>query len=65
MNPTIFLYKSLDEKQRRICFFIQRVATGSGPAKVPPGISLLPGGTLSDEQFDLLRQSGWNIHVMK
>ncbi|HYG76202.1 MAG TPA: hypothetical protein VEK08_14450 [Planctomycetota bacterium] len=64
MAPTVFLYKSYDERQKVSCFYIQRVATGSGPAKVPPGLSLLPGTQLSEKQFEMLRQCGWDVRLL-
>ncbi len=65
MQPTVFLYKSVDEKSRQSCFYIQRVATGSAPARVPAGLSLLPGTALNENQFELLRKYGWNVHLLK
>jgi hypothetical protein len=65
MAPTVYLYKSFDERKKQSCFFIQRVATGSAAAKVPPGVSLLPGTSLSEEQFALLRECGWNIQMLR
>lgn len=65
MAPTVYLYKSFDERKKQSCFYIQRVATGSGPAKVPPGLSLLPGTALTEAQFGLLREGGWNIQLLR
>ena len=64
MAPTVFLYKSFDDQKKKSFFYIQRVATGSAPAKVPQGVSLLPGTSLTEEQFALLRQCGWNIQLL-
>lgn len=65
MAPTVYLYKSYDERKKQSFFYIQRVATGSAHAKVPAGISLLPGTALTEAQFTLLRDCGWNVQLLR
>lgn len=65
MAPTVYLYKSFDEQKKQSFFYIQRVTTGNSAAKVPTGISLLPGTALTEAQFGLLRDCGWNIQFLR